>query len=63
MSGSIEFTTWAALASAAAGVGVVWLFSSSPYVLAAVAVAGAYLGYLGERAGRRYLERRLSGGG
>jgi hypothetical protein len=60
MSGSVEFTTWVALAFAAAMAGICWTFSSSPLVLIPAALVGAYLGYLAERAGRRYLGRRFS---
>jgi threonine/homoserine/homoserine lactone efflux protein len=62
MSGSGEFTTWVALAFAAVVAGICWLFSSSPLVLILAALAGAYLGYLAERAGRRWLSRRFAEG-
>jgi hypothetical protein len=62
MSGSGEFTTWVALAFAAAGAGLCWIFSSSLFVLIPAALAGAYLGYRAERAGRRYLGRRFAEG-
>ncbi len=60
MSGSVEFTTWVALAFAAASTGVFWIFSSSPLVLIPAALGGACLGYLADRAGRRYLGRRFA---
>ncbi len=58
MSGSVEFTTWTILAFAASGAGICWFFSSSLWVLIPAAFAGAWLGYLADRAGRRYLARR-----
>jgi hypothetical protein len=60
MTGSSEFTTWVALAGAAILAGLSAIFSSSPWVLIAAALAGAYLGYKGEQVGRRYLELYLS---
>jgi hypothetical protein len=62
MSESVEFTTWVAMAFAAVVAGICWIFSSSPLVLIPAAIAGAYLGYLAERAGRRYLGRRFAQG-
>jgi hypothetical protein len=61
MAGSSEFTTWVALAGAAIAAGLAAIYSSSPWVLIGAALIGAYLGYRGERIGRRYLERYLSG--
>jgi hypothetical protein len=58
--GSSEFTTWVALAGAAILAGLTAIYSSSPWVLIAAALIGAYLGYRGERLGRDYLERRLA---
>lgn len=58
--GSSEFTTWVALAGAAIVAGLTAIYSSSPWALIPAAVIGAYLGYKGEQAGRRYLERRLA---
>ena len=55
---SVEFTTWTILAFAASGAGIALLFSSSLWVLIPVALAGAYIGYLADRAGRRYLDAR-----
>lgn len=60
MTGSSEFTTWVALAGAAILAGLCAICWSSPWVLIAAALAGAYLGYQGERTGRRWLERYLS---
>jgi hypothetical protein len=60
MTGSSEFTTWVALAGAAIGAGICAVYSSSPWALIPAALVGAYLGYKGERAGRRWLERYLS---
>ena len=60
MTGSSEFTTWVALASAAILAGLFAIYFSSPWVLIAAALVGAYLGYKGEQTGRRYLERYLS---
>jgi hypothetical protein len=62
MTGSSEFTTWVALAGAAIGAGLCAIYSSSPWVLIPAALVGAYLGYKGEQAGRRWLERYLSQG-
>ena len=60
MTGSSEFTTWAALAGAAIAAGLSAIYSSSPWVLIAAAFVGAYLGFKGEQAGRRYIERTLT---
>jgi hypothetical protein len=60
MTASTEFTTWVALAGAAIGAGLCAIYSSSPWVLIAAAIVGAYLGYRGERIGRRYLKQYLS---
>ncbi len=60
LNGSSEFTTWVALAGAAILAGLCAIYSSSPWVLIAAALIGAYLGYKGERLGRNYVERRLS---
>jgi hypothetical protein len=60
MTGSSEFTTWVALAGAAIAAGLCAIYSSSPWVLIAAALVGAYLGYQGERIGRRYLEQYLA---
>ena len=57
MTGSAEFSTWAALAFAAILAGICALFSSSPFVLIAAALVGAYLGYKAERLFRYYIER------
>ena len=59
MSGSAEFTTWVVLGFAVAAVGSSWIFSSSLFVLIPAALAGGYLGFLIERAGRRALARYL----
>lgn len=60
MTGSSEFTTWVALAGAAIVAGLCAIYSSSPWVLIPAALIGAYLGYKGERIGRRRLEQYLS---
>jgi chromate transport protein ChrA len=60
LTGSSEFTTWVALAGAAILAGLCAICSSSPWVLIAAALIGAYLGYKGERLCRAYVERRLS---
>jgi len=60
LTGSSEFTTWLALAGAAILAGLFAIYSSSPWVLIAAALIGAYLGYKGERLCRAYVERRLS---
>jgi hypothetical protein len=49
-----------ALAGAAIVAGLAAIYSSSPWVLIAAALIGAYLGYKGEQLGRRYLERYLT---
>ena len=59
LNGSSEFTTWVALAGAAILAGLTAIYSSSPFVLIAAALIGAYLGYKGEQLGRAYVERRL----
>jgi threonine/homoserine/homoserine lactone efflux protein len=58
--GSSEFTTWVVLAGAAILAGLCAIFSTSPWVLIAAALIGAYLGYKGEQIARRYLEQRLA---
>jgi chromate transport protein ChrA len=58
--GSSEFTTWVALAGAAIVAGLAAIYSSSPWVLIAAALIGAYFGYKGEQVARRYLEQRLA---
>jgi hypothetical protein len=60
LTGSSEFTTWVALAGAAIVAGLCAIYSSSPWVLIAAALIGAYLGYKGEQLCRAYVERRLS---
>lgn len=60
MKGSSEFTTWVALAGAAIAAGFCAIFWSSPWVLVPAALAGAWLGYKGERIGRRWLGLYLS---
>jgi chromate transport protein ChrA len=60
MTGSSEFTTWMALAGAAIVAGLTAIYSSSPWVLIAAALIGAYVGYKGEQVGRRYIEQRLA---
>ncbi len=60
MMGSSEFTTWVALAGAAIVAGLTAIYSSSLWALVPAALIGAYLGYKGEQAGRRYLEQRLA---
>lgn len=59
MTGSAEFTTWVALAFAASLAGLCWIVSSSPVALVLAALIGAGLGVVAERAGRRWLGRRL----
>jgi hypothetical protein len=60
LTGSSEFTTWVALAGAAILAGLCAIYSSSPWVLIAAALIGAYLGYKGEQLCRAYVEGRLS---
>jgi hypothetical protein len=60
MTGSSEFTTWTALAGAAIVAGLTAIYSSSPWVLIAAALIGAYVGYKGEQVGRRYLQQYLA---
>ena len=60
MKGSSEFTTCVALAGAAILGGLCAIYSSTPWVLIAAALIGAFLLYKGERLGRRTLERYLS---
>jgi membrane protein DedA with SNARE-associated domain len=48
------------LAGAAILGGLCAIYASSPWVLIAAALIGAFLGYKGERIGRRCLERYLS---
>ena len=60
MTGSSEFTTWVGLAGAAIGAGLCAIYSSSPWALIPAALAGAWLGYKGERIGRRWLGLYLS---
>jgi hypothetical protein len=60
LTGSSEFTTWVALAGAAIVAGLCAIYSSSPWVLIAAALIGAYLGYKGEQLCRAYVETRQS---
>jgi membrane protease YdiL (CAAX protease family) len=60
MSGSAEFSTWAALAGAAILAGLCAIYSSSLWALIPAALIGAWLGYMGERVGRSYVARFLS---
>ena len=60
MTGSAEFSTWAALAGAAIVAGLCAIYSSSLWALIPAALIGAYLGYKGERVCRSYIERALS---
>jgi hypothetical protein len=60
LNGSSEFTTWVALAGAAILAGLTAIYSSSPLLLIAAALIGAYLGYKGEQLCRAYIERRLA---
>jgi hypothetical protein len=60
MTGSAEFSTWAALAFSASFAGLCAIYTSSPLVLIAAALAGAYVGYKVERMIRRYFERSPS---
>jgi hypothetical protein len=62
MTGSSEFTIWAALASAAILAGLCAIYSSSRWLLMAAALVGPYLGYKGEQVGRRTLETRMRSG-
>ena len=48
------------MAGAAILAGLTAIYSSSPFLLIAAALIGAYLGYKGEQAGRRYIERALA---
>jgi hypothetical protein len=49
MTGSAEFSTWAALAFSASFAGLCAIYTSSSLVLIAAALAGAYVGYKVER--------------
>jgi hypothetical protein len=60
ISGSAEFSTWAALAGAAILAGLCAIYSSSLWALIPAALIGAWLGYMGERVGRSYVARFLS---
>jgi hypothetical protein len=60
ISGSAEFSTWAALAGAAILAGLCAIYSSSLWALIPAALIGAWLGYKGERVGRSYVARFLS---
>ena len=55
LTGSSEFTTWVALAGAAILAGICTIYSSSPWVLIAAALIGAYLGYKGEQLCRAFV--------
>ena len=59
-SGSVEFSTWVALAFGAIAIAVCTLFSSSLWVLIPVGLVGGYVGYRAEKIGRRYVERELA---
>jgi hypothetical protein len=60
MTESAEFSTWAALAGAAILAGLCAIYSSSLWALIPAALAGAYLGFKGERIGRGYLAEYLA---
>jgi hypothetical protein len=59
-SGSVEFSTWVALAFGAVAVGIVAVYSSSLWVLIPVGLIGGYVGYRTEKIARRYVETALS---
>ncbi len=60
MSGSVEFSTWVALAVAAIAVAIFMVFSSSLWVLIPAGLVGGGLGYWAERVARRRIEQALS---
>jgi hypothetical protein len=60
MSGSAEFSTWAALAGAAILAGLCAIYSSSLWALIPAALIGGWLGYMGERVGRLAIKRALA---
>jgi len=60
MTGSAEFSTWAALAGAAIVAGLSAVYSSSLWAIIPAALIGAWLGYKGERLCRLAIERALA---
>jgi hypothetical protein len=60
MTGSAEFSTWAALAGAAILAGLCAIYSSSLWALIPAALIGAFLGYKAERIFRLAIERALA---
>jgi hypothetical protein len=60
MTGSAEFSTWAALAGAAIVTGLSAVYSSSLWAIIPAALIGAWLGYKGERLCRLAIERALA---
>jgi hypothetical protein len=59
-SGSVEFSTWVALAFGAIAIAVCAVYSSSLWVLIPVGLIGGYVGYRAEKIARRHVERALS---
>ena len=59
-SGSVEFSTWVALAFGAIAIGVGAVYTSSLWVLIPVGLIAGYIGYRAEKIGRRYVERELA---
>jgi len=59
-SGSVEFSTWVALAFGAIAIAVGAVYTSSLWVLIPVGLVGGYVGYRVEKIGRRYVERELA---
>jgi len=60
MTGSAEFSTWAALAGAAILSGLCAIYSSSLWALILAALIGGWLGYKGERICRLAIEWALA---
>jgi hypothetical protein len=59
-SGSVEFSTWVALAFGAIAIAVCAVYSSSLWVVIPVGLIGGCVGYRAEKIGRRYIERELA---
>ena len=59
-SGSVEFSTWVALAFGAIAIAFCAVYSSSLWVLIPVGLIAGYVGYEVEKIARRHIERALS---
>ncbi|HZZ62120.1 MAG TPA: hypothetical protein VFE63_13265 [Roseiarcus sp.] len=59
-SGSVEFSTWVALAFGAVAIAVCAVYTSSLWILIPIGLIAGYVGYRVEKVGRRHVERELA---